>query len=90
MENPVNDGAHKFAKLWGLLSLLTLRVREHPTLLQTLLFTSLFMLLSCMCNYGNPNSKSNLIYALRPSAKKERQSQIIEIASSYFKMTNPS
>ena len=32
----------------------------------------------------------NLIYALRPSAKKERQSQIIEIASLYFKMNNPS
>ena len=45
-QNPVNDGAHEFVKLWGLLSLLALRVIEHQTLLQTLLFTGLFRLLS--------------------------------------------
>ena len=41
-----------------------------------------------ICNYRNPNSKSSPYFTLRPSVKKERQSQIIEIASSYFEMTN--
>lgn len=37
-----------------------------------------------------PTVNPTRIYPLRPSVKKERQSQIIEIASSYSEMTNPS